>query len=157
KSIRGGRDFRLLTRHPRIEIFPHCRENKVLPGDVSIQLRNHPLGLSRSHSPASRSFPCICDFLRLLPVCLFRASLNAPAVRQRKAGEPKLRAFSLSYAGHADNSTDNIRACPELFSLVRLLGKRALCLGALASQGFESPCLQPSLLERSAKSEGCHA
>jgi hypothetical protein len=62
----------------------------------------------------------------------------------------------LTYAGHTDNDTDNIRACPEKFPVVGLRGKRRLLLGALANQGFESPCLQ-SLKGAEAKSTLGHS
>ena len=67
--------------------------------------------------------------------------LDAPAVGEGNASEPKFRAFSLSNAGHTDNHTDNIRACPTMFLVVRLRGKQRFCLGVLAKQGFNSPRL----------------
>ena len=85
------------------------------PGYVVIKIGNDLLGLPRSDSAASHGFPLIRELLRLLSVCLFRASLDAPAVGEGNASEPKFRAFSLSNAGHTDNHTDNIRACPTMF------------------------------------------
>src|SRR5438552_563982 len=145
KTIRARRGLRLLTRNPRIEVFAHGWKHEMLAGNVAVEIGHHSLRLPRRHSPSRRSFPLVRDLLRLLSVCLFRASLNAPTIRQRHASEPEFRACSLSYASHADNNTDNIHACPELFSVVRLRGKGRLLLGALANQGFESPCLQSSL------------
>jgi hypothetical protein len=46
---------------------------------------------------------------------LFRASLDAPTTWQRDASEPIFRTFSLSYASHTDNHTDNIRRNPAMF------------------------------------------
>ena len=112
---RARRDFRLLARHPRIEVFAHGRKHEVLAGDVSIQLRNHLLRLPGSYASARRSFQLVRDLLRLPSICFFRAPLNAPTIWQRKAGEPKFCAFSLTYAGYTDNNTDNIRACPAMF------------------------------------------
>src|SRR6266545_341655 len=52
ETMRTWRDFRFLARDPRIEVFSHCRENKVLAGNISIQFRNHLLGLPGSHPTA---------------------------------------------------------------------------------------------------------
>ena len=111
------------------------------PGYVVIKIGNDLLGLPRSDSAASHGFPLIRELLRLLSVCLFRASLDAPAVGEGNASEAKFRAFSLSNAGHTDNHTDNIRACPTMFLVVRLRGKQRFCLGVLAKQRFNSPRL----------------
>ena len=72
----------------------------MLSSHGPIKISDDLLRLPRGDAPTRCRFPFVRDLLRFLPICLFCASLNAPAVGERKAGEPKFRVFSLSNACH---------------------------------------------------------
>src|SRR5215831_13789797 len=102
KTMSARRGFWFPACNPGIKIFADCRENEVLSSDGPIKIGYHLLCLPRSDLPTRYRFPFVRDLLCFFPICLFCASLNAPAVRKRKAGKPKFRAFPLSNACHMD-------------------------------------------------------